>query len=104
MTEPAKSIRLLTIGEAAETQPTWTLAYLRRTRCEGRLHAVRHGRNYLIDPRELERFARWPDKESPRASGNAATARGSSSTLVASTGQALLMVSVNRQKARLRTT
>lgn len=91
---------LLTFEEAAATQPTWTVSYLRRARREGRLRAIRHGRFYLIHPKELERFRLCPEKPCRPASGDETTAPGSSSIPAASTGRALLEAMLKTPPAR----
>lgn len=56
-------VQLLTYAEAADTQKTWTVSYLRRAQREGRLLVVKHGRFHLIHPDELERFRLDPSGE-----------------------------------------
>ena len=80
---------LMTVEEAAAAlHATVTVAAIRAAIREKRLAAVRLGRRYYISEKDLRRFASCPAPASPRVSGGAKTAHGSSSTVGGSTGQA----------------
>jgi excisionase family DNA binding protein len=82
--------RLYTVDEAAkELHEAISPRAIYAAIADGRLAAQRIGRRYFIAHGELGRFARCPDRRSPRDFGSATTAHGSSSTAAVSTGQAI---------------
>ncbi|KEP68539.1 hypothetical protein DL1_11330 [Thioclava dalianensis] len=100
------NLEMMTLAEAAaKVHSSVTVNTLRKARRDGRLWAVKVGRNYLTNRQAIEEFLQCPDNESPRAStSERMRGNGSSETETGCSGQALALASVERLKRHSLTT